>query len=256
MDVRSGGKLKKLLAVVPQHGIATSDLLKSLNISPTLVQEYVKNGWLTRIGHGAFRRPHDPVTWQSGVSALQHQQQNRATLGGLYALTLDGSAHFLRMAGETVYLFSPTNATLPAWFKRYDWAVKIVHTQTKLFPENLGIENRVVNGFDLKTSSRERAILECFHLAPSAIDLEECYQIIEGLFNLRPALMQTLLDQCNSIKVKRLFLFMAEKANLPVFKHLDLSRIELGSGNRAIVHDGVYDPRYKITIPKGLMAHV
>jgi Transcriptional regulator, AbiEi antitoxin, Type IV TA system/Transcriptional regulator, AbiEi antitoxin N-terminal domain len=256
MDVHTGGKLKNLLAVLPQHGVATSDLLRGLNISPTLVQEYVKNGWLTRIGHRAFRRPHDPVTWQSGLSALQHQLHNRVTLGGLTALTLGGSAHFLRVAGETIYLFSPTNATLPAWFKRYDWGAKVVHTQTKLFPEHLGIENRVVGGFDLKTSTPERAILECLHLAPTEIDLEECYQIMEGMFNLRPALIQTLLEQCNSIKVRRLFLFMAEKAKLPIFKHLDLSRIELGSGNRAIVHDGVYDPRYKITVPRGLMAHV
>ena len=68
--------------------------------------------------------------------------------------------------------------------------------------------------------------------------------------------MQTLLEQCNSVKVRRLFLFMAEKANLPIFKHLDLARIELGSGNRAIVRDGAYNARYKITVPKGLMAHV
>ena len=256
MNVHSGGKLRNLLAALPQHGIATSDLLRSLNVSPTLVQEYVKNGWLTRIGHGAFRRPHDRITWQSGLSALQNQQHNRVILGALTALTLDGSAHFLRMARETIHLFSPTNATLPAWFKRYDWNAKIVHTQTKLLPENLAIENRLVDGFDLKVSSSERAILECFHLAPTEIDLEECYQIVEGLFNLRPALMQTLLEQCNSVKVRRLFLFMAEKANLPIFKHLDLARIELGSGNRAIVRDGAYNARYKITVPKGLMAHV
>jgi hypothetical protein len=40
----------------------------------------------------------------------------------------------------------------------------------------------------------------------------ECYQILEGLANLRPKILQELLESCNSIKVKRLFLFMASKA--------------------------------------------
>jgi hypothetical protein len=77
--------------------------------------------------------------------------------------------------------------------------------------------------------------------------------VLSGLLNLRPALMQSLLESCNSIKVKRLFLFMADKANLPVMKHLDQTAIDLGSGNRSVVRDGTYDSRYQLVLPKELV---
>ena len=75
---------------------------------------------------------------------------------------------------------------------------------------------------------------------------------MEGLQNLRPKLMQELLEFCNSVKVKRLFLFMAEKAHLPVLKHLDVERIALGSGARALVNHGFYDSKYHLILPKEL----
>lgn len=68
--------------------------------------------------------------------------------------------------------------------------------------------------------------------------------------------MQSILENCNSIKVKRLFLFMADKAGLPVMKHLDLARIDLGTGNRAIVREGAYNATYQLVLPKALVANV
>ncbi|WP_405035608.1 type IV toxin-antitoxin system AbiEi family antitoxin domain-containing protein [Pseudidiomarina sp. CB1] len=53
-------------------------------------------------------------------------------------------------------------------------------------------------------------------------------------------------------KVKRLFLYLAEKANHDWVQYLDLSSVNLGSGKRAIVANGVYIPKYQITVPKEL----
>ena len=72
---------------------------------------------------------------------------------------------------------------------------------------------------------------------------------MEGLNNLRPNQVQKLLEDCSSIKVKRLFLYLAEKANHNWVKHLNTERIDLGSGKRSIVKNGVYDSKYKITVP-------
>jgi hypothetical protein len=55
----------------------------------------------------------------------------------------------------------------------------------------------------------------------------ECYQILEGLSNLRPKVVQELLEKCNSIKVKHLFLFMASKANHQWLDYVDQTRNEL-----------------------------
>ena len=96
-------------------------------------------------------------------------------------------------------------------------------------------------------------MLECLFLMPKKQELIECYQLMEGLNNLRPNLVQNLLENCTSIKVKRLFLFLAERAGHSWVKHLNIDKIDLGSGKRSIVKNGVYNSKYKITLPKELV---
>ena len=70
---------------------------------------------------------------------------------------------------------------------------------------------------------------------------------------LRPKLMQSLLEQCASIKVRRLFLYLAERAALPVMRHLNLDRIDLGAGTRSIVPNGRYIAKYQLLLPADLV---
>ncbi len=104
--------------------------------------------------------------------------------------------------------------------------------------------------FSIKLSSLARAIMECLYLAPLHQDLVECFELMEGLNNLRPQSVQELLEQCTSIKVKRLFLYLAEKVNHDWVKYLNLEKIDLGRGKRSIIKNGVYIPKYQITVPK------
>ena len=101
-------------------------------------------------------------------------------------------------------------------------------------------------------STPERAIMECLYLAPQKMDLVECFHLFEGLVNLKPKLVNDLLLQCNSVKVKRLFLYMAEKANHQWFHFLKTDKIDLGKGNRMLSEKGVYVPKYLLSIPKEL----
>jgi hypothetical protein len=78
---------------------------------------------------------------------------------------------------------------------------------------------------------------------------------MEGLMDMRPKVLQSLLEECKSIKVKRLFLFMADQAKLPCLKKLNLCGINLGSGKRVIVLGGNFDSRYQITYPKGFQVN-
>lgn len=80
----------------------------------------------------------------------------------------------------------------------------------------------------------------------------DLYYVMEQLTTLRPGLVQTLLEQNSSVKMKRLFLFMAEKAGHAWFSDLDLQKIDTGSGKREIVPNGVYDSKYQIVIPEEL----
>lgn len=101
-----------------------------------------------------------------------------------------------------------------------------------------------MRGYNLNISAPERAILECLYLIPKAFDLLEYYQLLEGLLTLRPQLMQQLLETCYSVRVKRLFLYMADKAKLSVLSYLDKEKIQLGMGDRSILSKGVYNAQY------------
>jgi len=76
---------------------------------------------------------------------------------------------------------------------------------------------------------------------------------MDGLTTLRPLQAQELLENCKSIKVKRLFLFFAEKVGHSWFKYIDIKKIDLGSGNRSLAKDGVLVSKYQLVVPKELI---
>lgn len=95
-------------------------------------------------------------------------------------------------------------------------------------------------------------MLECLYLAPAEIDLVECFHIMEGLANLRPKLVRQLLATCTSVKVKRLFLYLAQKANHQWLRLVDRSRVDLGTGSRSLVSGGTYIAKYQLVVPEAL----
>ena len=78
--------------------------------------------------------------------------------------------------------------------------------------------------------------------------------LAEGLSDLSPHRLQILLEACVSVKVKRLFLFFADRHRHAWRSRLDLSRIDLGAGKRVLVKGGSLDRRYNITVPPELGA--
>ncbi len=96
----------------------------------------------------------------------------------------------------------------------------------------------------------ERAILEfLLNLTADEAGYEHASLVFEGLGTLRPDVVRSLLVACASVKVKRLFLHLAEKHAQPWFKQLDLTKVSLGSGKRVLVAGGRLDPKYLITVP-------
>ena len=125
-------------------------------------------------------------------------------------------------------------------------------TTSFLGEELLGVEAMTVNQYDLLVSSPERAILECLNFPDASSSLLDIYYIMEGLTTLRPKMVQTLLEACTSQKVKRLFLYMAEKAGHAWFKALKLESINLGTSRFMITSTGKYINKYNMTISKEL----
>lgn len=90
-------------------------------------------------------------------------------------------------------------------------------------------------------------------MAPDNFSLEEAYQLMESLSFPRPDVVQSLLEQCNSVKVNRLFMFLAQKAGHQWMKKIEPKNIKLGTGKRVITLNGAFVPEYQITVPKNMI---
>lgn len=220
------------------------------------LQTYKSSGWTKSIGTGAIIKSGDEVHWQGAVWALQEQLKLPVHVGGKTAIEQAGSAQYLTMGREKIFLIAESKIKLPTWFKKMEWNADIIFIQSSLFSEKLKTKTLAENGltlvefgrFKVIYSSRERAMLEYLNQVPERHSFEEAQEIMENLITLRPKLVQTLLEHCTSIKAKRLFLAFAEKANHPWIKKLDLLRVDLGNGSRQLVQGGEFNSKYKITI--------
>jgi hypothetical protein len=92
-------------------------------------------------------------------------------------------------------------------------------------------------------------VLEYLDGFPEDGSFEEARELVEGLTTLRPEVLQSLLEMCSSVKVKRMFLYLADQAKHSWRTELKDQRIELGSGKRSLVREGKFDARYQITVP-------
>jgi hypothetical protein len=252
MSTNQESKLNLLLNAQPSGAVLTSAWLADQGYSLDLQKRYKKSRWFESIGTGALIRTGDKVDYLGGVYALQKQLGSFVHPAGKSALSLLGKSHYLELSAKKVMLFGGKDDALPLWFKKYDWGVDADYQRSSFLPSDLGLVEHDCNNFTVLISSPARAVMECLYLAPGKQPLMEVYELLEGLNNLRPALVQRLLEQCSSIKVKRLFLYMADKADHDWFSYLDLSKVDLGKGKRSIVKDGVYNAQYQITIPKEL----
>lgn len=236
----------------PQNVVYQTSWLVANGYSHQLLSRYKKSDWITPLNNGAFVKSGDTATVEGAVFALQSQSKLSVHPGGKSALNLLGKAHYLEFSRQQYILFGYEKERIPSWLTNYNWGMKINYYPTSFLPADLGVTEIEVNGFSIKVSGAARAIMECLYLAPKKQDLKECYEFMEGLNNLRTKQVQQLLEACTSVKVKRLFLYLANKCGHPWLEFLKVQNIDLGKGKRQIVVDGIYNPEYKITIPKNL----
>jgi hypothetical protein len=253
MPTENDTKLKKLMALHKPGAVLLANWLERQGISRDLQTYYRRSGWLESVGTGAFQRSDDTVTWQGALYALQQQAQLPFHAGAMTALNLLGFSHYLRFGRHDVYLFSPRGVRLPAWCKNHDWGMPIRHVATSVLDTDLGFVDHDDKNFAIKISSAERAMLECLQLAPQDFDYVECFHVMEGLANLRPKVVEGLLKVCTSVKTKRLFLYMAEKANHQWLSFVESKNIDLGKGERSLSKGGTYVAKYNLVVPSELV---
>jgi hypothetical protein len=246
-------KINRLISQWPRGTPAVASYLNKQGYNHALLTRYKKSGWIQSFGRGAYILSGDQVEWYGALYTLQNQLELNIHPGGKTALELKGYAHYLPSGLRHIFLYAPQGSALPTWFKREWSGLKIELIRTNVFPvENeLGMSVFNERGLNLKISAPERAAMEMLHLVPNKIGFDEASLIIENLATLRPEVVQLLLEKCRSIKVKRIFMFLAEKHGHTWTSDLDVSKIDLGKGKRMVVPNGQYNSKYRITVPKG-----
>jgi len=248
-------KLNQMMKALPEGVAASSAWLKAQGISRQLVQKYVKSSWLHRLAHGCYVLPGSAVTWEGVLLGLSRLGGMALHVGGLTALRRSGDVHYLEIGGEQkVDVWMQCKA--PKWAMEVQLQPSLRFHHRKLFLDALGdvgitILKTNIRQWTLHISTPERAMLEMISsLGDSEEDFLYASEMVEGLTLARPALVQQLLEGCTSIKVKRLFLFLADYYQLRWLRRLHMENINLGKGKRQIVKGGQFNQEFQITVPK------
>lgn len=280
MGEQTASKLNQLQKELPEGLLVTAAWLEKRGYYGSLRKKYVDLGWLEQPAYRVYRRPRGTLRWEQAVISLQTLLEFPVVVGGRTALELQGFAHFLSAEQKQVHLHGHKQP--PSWLHKLPLSVRFVfHKSDSLFRNdpitrgltslswNLKTHERVstdsLHGdlarkpwgqwdWPLTLSSPERAVLELLDELPDRESFHQADKLIEGLVNLSPRRLQKLLEDCKSIKVKRLFFFFADRHSLSWLRRLDRKRIDLGKGKRLLVRGGKLDHTYGITVPEDLNA--
>jgi hypothetical protein len=275
MGSQNQGKLNWLQRNLPEGLVVDAGWLEQHGVSRQLRHKYVTNDWLHSLARGVYCRPtqagkSDPLPWQQLVISLNALLNLPVSVGARSALELQGFGHYLTASGpREVHLY--TNEDLPGWVSHVSVNTRLAfHKAPKLFkggelppykgktdpppPANASLAQQPWGPWNwpLTVSTPERAILELLDEVPNRETFHQADVLMEGLRNLSPRRLQALLTECRSVKVKRLFLWFAERHNHAWFQKLDRSGIDLGKGKRMLVRGGRLDTKYNITVPENL----
>lgn len=231
------------------------------------LDNWVKSAQLVPVVRGIVKRPDTEITWQGVACSLQFMNSN-LTPGGLTALTLQGMVHYLSPNDlNKIYLYGCDK--LPAWVNRLLPKIVFVHRKgLDVRSDHRGSNSDfhyiswktqfLQYGLDKQTlqiSTPELAILEVLLDVPQHVSCEHAGQLLQGLPTLSPERLSRLMERCDSVKVKRLLLWLAEYDHSPWLNKIDLNKFSmhggtLGSGKRVIVKGGKLDHKYLITVPQ------
>jgi hypothetical protein len=248
---------QRLRELLPASMVATKQWLLNQGFSLHFLDNAVRSGTLTPLASGVYTLHGQPVSWTSVVASLQRMAESPIQVGGLSALELDHRTHFLPAGTvQNVQLYS--GYPLPRWLNRVPVNAQFEWQGTRrLWPDAIMMNARLTREYSWQEglppiiySCPEKAIMEVLAKVPAAVSFEHAGALTEGLSNLSPRKADVLLRACRSIKVKRLFLWLAERENHAWFRHLKSDDYDLGSGKRVIASNGRLNTRWMITVPK------
>ena len=250
-------KINWLVSHIAPGSLVLQPWLLENGISYSLTNKYNQSGWLKKLFPGVYYRP-DPKQnkqpdWADALQALTEQLHLPVHLSGLSSLIHQGLSHYLPLNTKSVWVGVRPKQSLPKWFREFpdhNWCYSNNNKLTELLENDF--TTVFVNGIELKCSKPELAAYEIVDSIGKQISFEYAAELFQGLVNLSPRKVQSLLMRSRAVQTNRVFLFLSHYNDHQWVKRLDESLIELGSGKRQVVAEGRYNEKYKITVPNSL----
>ena len=250
MSVLTTSKINQLLQSGHKGGLFFSKWLNEQGYSPQLISRYRSSGWLSALARGVVYRAGEELFAFGALSSYNQQLGKHLRIAAHSALELWGVNHYVPM-GKPLLMVTCNKEAVPQWTKLnvFDREFKPFSTDVFVSPQSTTIHFR---DWQLLVSTPEQAFMECLLLAPLHYNYLDLYYIMEQLTTLRPEMVQTLLHTTKNYRVKRLFLYMAEKAGHYWLDEVDVHSIDLGTHKLQLEKAGAYVSKYKLTIPREL----
>ena len=250
MDIVVGSKINRLLSYGVYGGLYFSEWLTKMGYSAQLTKRYKDSGWLESLTNGVMCRRSEKLLALAALYSFNIQTGKTVRIAAHSALELHGFSHYIPMGKPKLMVsFDP--------MKPKDW-VKSDKFDMNIVPFSTGIFNKPAThllkkgNLELIVSTPEQAFLECLHLVPSHYNYMDLYYLMEQLTSLDPVAIQKALENTSSQRVKRMLLYMAEKAGHYWFDMLNFESLGITCSKLQLVDNGVYISKYKITVPKEL----
>ena len=207
-----------------KNGLLFATWLVEHGYSRQLLSRYRSSGWLSSLCKGVMYRTGDTLSAFGALQSFNEQVGKSFRVAAHSALELWGFNHYVPM-GKPLLMVSTASDKMPQWMKH-----DIFDREFKFFKTEVFISAQITTltylDWRLLISSPEQAFMECLLLTPRQYNYMD--------------------------KMKRLFLYMAEKAGHYWYEDLDLTKIDLGTHKLQLAKSGIYISKYKMIIPKEL----
>ena len=199
---------------MPRGAPLASAELRNIGVSAPLAYQYVKRGWLNKLGRGVFTLPADELQRDVTLKFLANRMPG-LHVGGKTALAWRGVRHNIP-SKERLTIWGLESRKLPAWFSSRFPSRYISKTLFhKGLPVLFGLSSLPESPNGPLVSEPERALLEMLSEVGLQQSVEEARHIMEGARSLRPEVLRRLLQECVRVKVVRLCTRWAEELKLP-----------------------------------------
>jgi hypothetical protein len=193
--------------------LGTADLGRA-GISSALAHDYVRTGWLVRLGRGVFMFAGDQLQRDPSIRFLARDLP-KLHVAGKTALAWQGFAQNLSQR-EMICLHGLKKATLPEWFvERFPARYQASRIFDEALPEEEGLVKLPEAPDGPLVSTPERALLEMLSEVGVHQEADEARGIMESLRSLRMKELGELLRHCRKVKAARLCVVWAEELGLP-----------------------------------------